>query len=141
MRHATLGVALIVALALVSTAATCRQTPRHDTVVSLNLVVAGLGGVQDTERALHAAGKIGDEAHKAFSAKLLVALQLTDDAVIVVQAWRPGQPVPVQLASAIGAIRPALRDALALVASDALMQKVLAVYDAIAGVLALMGGA
>jgi hypothetical protein len=150
------SIIVLLALAIASTAASCpnktHPTPRHDAAQALKIVAVSLGAVQDGERALFLSGKIPAGAynvttqkceasgHRCFSAALATAFKLTDDAVGVVQAWQPGQPVPSQLAALTSAIRTALKDALALSADGSLSANILAAYDAVATLLVVMGG-
>lgn len=142
MRQARRFVAVTAVLGLVSLAATCNHgTPRHDTTVNLQVLVAAMHGLQDAEIALFNAGGSGItlDQHKALQGKLADAFQLADDAVTVVETWQPGEAIPAQLSGLIGSVRTLLHDGVLLIAPG-LESKVLAVYDALTGILAAIGG-
>jgi hypothetical protein len=128
---------LVLVLSVASTAASCPR-PRHTTVVSLQALATSLGAVQDSERILWGSGKVAPEQHRAFGvamAKVWIAL---NDAVTIVEAWQPGQPVPPQLRALVVSIRALMSDVAYAGKLDP--TKTLAVYDAITAIFLIVNG-
>lgn len=134
-------ITLIVAMVSLSvlTGATChgKQSPRHDTTLNLKTLTVSLQALQESEQALFQAKTIPaltPDAHKAFNAKMVTVWDATSAAVSVVQAWRPGEPVPVQLAHLVEQARLAV-EAAAAVFGTYVPQKISDVWKAIADIL------
>jgi hypothetical protein len=141
---------VVVAVALCSTAATCSKgqspppTPRHQAVAALKAVTSSLVAVQasvKTFRALlpcesHPAPCITAADYQAFGAGMVKVWDLVRDAVLIVKALKPGDPIPIQVANLVAAIRTTLKDVLGHVALNAETQTtVFALYDDVAGLL------
>ena len=114
---------------------------RADVILSLDGVKTAVYGLQEAEHALYAGGTgVPTLAqHKAFNAKLVTIWPLLDEAVVVVQAWKPGDPVPAQVGAILQALTPLLQDAAGLVGT-AIPEKVTAVWIQITKFLAVLGG-
>ena len=128
------------------TGATCHgtQSPRHDATLNLQVLTSSLRALQDSEQSLYRAQTIPQltpDAHKAFNAKMVEVWDATSAAVSVVQAWRPGEPMPAQLAALIEKTRVAV-EAAAAVFGAYVPQKITDVWRAIADILLqTLGGA
>jgi hypothetical protein len=141
LRRTIVPVAIVAALALASTAATCRTAPRHTAHLSLNALVKGLAGAQDGEFVLFKAGKVTPDKHAAIQARVRSVAQMIDDGQTVLDAWQPGQPVPHVLGQIIAAASPLVDDILALAPFDeALQAQIKKVYKAIGDILILVAG-
>ena len=123
----------------------CSQNPRHQLTVASSSVASALFAIQDSEEVLYRSGQITGAQHVAFNTELVKALVLGRDFNAAILAWRPGQPLPAQLAG--------LRESLLRLSSDLLMgvdpaartqiqATIATTYDAVLMVLlATQGGA
>jgi hypothetical protein len=134
---------VVAALALSSMGASCHHgTPRHDSTVNLGVLTTSLGTLQTSEKALYGAGTVPQLTplrHQTFNAKMVTVWDAMDKAVIVVQVWRPGQPIPPQLAALVDAVSDTLKSA-ADVIGVALPKDVADVWDAVVKILVVVGG-
>jgi hypothetical protein len=135
---------VVAALVLVSLGARRRlaQAPRHTTTLSLKALVSALHGFQDGEQALYHADTLPAltmERHRGFNAKMVQIWTAADDAVSVVEAWRPGQSIPPQLAGLLTQVRALLRD-MATILGTVLPEQVTKVWDAIIELLLMVNG-
>ena len=135
---------VVVALAL-CTGATCHKNqPRHQTTGNLTAVTLSLQALQAGEKTLydvHTVPQLTEAAHKAFNAKLVQIWTALDDAVVVVQAWTPGQPVPKQLTVLLEKVRVLLNDSVAVFGGK-LPDQVNAVWNSVTAILVFfVGGA
>ncbi len=132
-------VALLVPILLLAGA--CASAPRHQATVASGTVYAALAAVQDTEATLHTGGQITDAQHKAFAAKMVVALESGRAFNAAVSAWPHGTEVPVTLKAKVDAVFTSANAAAAVLplgpARDAVFAKVLVVAKAIADVLVI----
>lgn len=127
------------------TGATCHKNqPRHDTTTNLTALTLSLQALQAGEKALydaHTVPQLTLPAHQAFNAKLVQIWTAMDDAVVVVQAWVPGQPVPKQLTTLLEKVRVLLNDSVAVFGGK-LPDQVNAVWSSVTTVLVFfLGGA
>jgi hypothetical protein len=133
--------ALVVCLALASTAATCGKHPKHNAVLSLNGIAHALQGIQQSEHALWLNGKVPTAKHVAFNQHIALVADRIDASQNVIDAWTPGEPVPHQLGAIVSAIGPLLDMLLTDVEADATTQaQIRDMYEAIAAVLVLVAG-
>jgi transcriptional regulatory protein LevR len=127
------------------TGATCHKNqPRHQTTGNLTAVTLSLQALQAGEKTLydaHTVPQFTEAAHKTFNAKLFQIWTAMDNAVVVVQAWTPGQPVPKQLTVLLEKVRVLLNDSVAVFGGK-LPDQVNAVWSSVTAVLMFfVGGA
>jgi hypothetical protein len=131
---------LVVAVSLsLLTGATChgKQSPRHDATLNLTALTTGLRALQEGEQTLYRAKTVPQltpEAHRAFNAKMVQVWDAMSAAVSVVQAWKPGEPIPPQLAELVEKTRVAVDEAAALFGAQ-LPARISEVWRAVADLL------
>ncbi len=120
------------------------STQKHQAVIAATAIHDGLAAVQDGEQVLFEAGKISPEQHRAFNAKLVVALKAGLAFDHAIEAWPNGGPTPPELPVLVKSIS-ALLDEIAAIFPDsdakaAILVRVAQVQQAVISVLSLMGG-
>lgn len=112
------GVVIILAGTLAFGSVGC--TRKHVAVQADQVVYALLSAAQDTEMVLHKTLKadgtpiIGDADHRAFNAKLAVALRSGKAFNLVLRDWPAGTPAPAALVTTAIEVSVGVRDLLAL---------------------------
>lgn len=116
---------------------------RHNAVTASGAVYSALAAVQDTEATLHTGGQVTDAQHKAFAAKMGVALEAGQAFNAAVASWPKGGPMPPTLKQTADSVFTAANAALQVLplgpAKDALVARVLAVAQAVTDVLLTQG--
>jgi hypothetical protein len=116
--------------------------PKRDTVVNIRALTTALGGLQASETAIfnaHTVPALTLDKHKAFNAKVVEIVDATSAALDVVDAWRPGQPVPTQLAPILTKTKALLTEGAAVIGA-ALPKEFATVWDALTQIAFIVGG-
>jgi hypothetical protein len=116
--------------------------PKRDTVVNIRALTKALGGLQAGETAIfnaHTVPALTLDKHKTFNAKVVEIVDGVSAALDVCDAWRPGQPVPAQLAPILTKTKALLNEGAAVIGA-ALPEKFAAVWDAMTQIALVVGG-